>query len=173
MTLALTPLQRFLTGAVLAIFLVSVVLGYEYLANEGRKADLEHRLATLQTTVDKINASAKAGDGSDPYLTTAAFPATPPNLDLATLVLSSASQSGVATGPLGVAAQGTEKVGNNTYRTMTMTLTVSGTLPQVLDFFDRVERGGLHTLVFDNLHLTPADGRWTADVQLTVYAQPG
>lgn len=173
MALEMTRLQRFLTGAVVAVILMSMIVGYLYLANEGKKADLNRRLATLQSTVDEINQSARQADGSDPYLAEPAFPQTPPNLDLATLVLASASRSGVTTGGFQVTSQGTEKVGKNPYRTMTMTLTVAGTLTQVLDFYDRVERGGVHTLVFDNMRLDPSDGRWTAQMQLVVYAQPG
>jgi hypothetical protein len=68
---------------------------------------------------------------------------------------------------------GTDKVGDNTYRTVTMNLTVTGTLGQVLDFFDRVERGGMRTIVFDNMHVEPANGRWTVQLQIIAYAQPG
>lgn len=172
-TLGFSPLQRVLAVAALTAFVLCAVVGYLYLADAGQKDNLSRRLAALQATVDKINQSAASGDASDPYLSTPAFPANPPNLDLATVVLSSASQSGVSTGPLQVTSQGTDKVGNDTYRTMSMSLTVTGTLPQVLDFYDRVERGGVQTLTFDNMHLEPSDGRWTAQMQLIVYAQPG
>lgn len=173
MELGLTTPQRVLGGLALAALLLCAVVGFLYLSDEGQKADLVHRFAVLQATVDSLNQSAASADASDPYLSTPAFPANPPNLDLATLVLASASQSGVTTGPLQVTGQGTEKIGNNSYRTMTMALTVSGTLPQVLDFYDRVERGGINTLTFDNMHLEPSDGRWTAQMQLVVYAQAG
>ena len=123
--------------------------------------------------MNQINAAAASGDSSDPYLATPAFPQNPPNLDLTSLVLTSASASGVSTGAIQVATQGNEKIGSNTYRTISMNLSVTGTLPQVLDFFDRVERGGVHTLVFDNMRLDPGDGRWTSTLQLVVYAQPG
>jgi hypothetical protein len=173
MELHLTSPQKALAAAGLAAFLICAIFGYLYLANEGQKEELVRRLAALQATVDQINQGAASGDQSDPYLSTPAFPANPPNLALATDVLASASQSGVTTGPLQVTGEGTEKVGSNTYRTMTMSLTVSGALPQVLDFYDRVEQGGVNTLTFDNMHLVPSDGRWTAQMQLIVYAQQG
>jgi hypothetical protein len=171
--MTLTPFQRFLAGTGVAVLVVAAILGYVYLNNEARKATLEKQLATLQATVDKINQANTAGDLTDPLLTTPAFPANPPNLDLATIVLNSAAQSGVTTGPLQATTQGTEKVGNNTYRTVSMNLTISGSLPEILDFFDRVERGGIRTLVFDNIQVDPSSDHWIAQMQLIVYAQPG
>lgn len=152
--------------------LVVTVLTYQYAQAGTRRDELNGQLATIQATVDKLNAD--YGTGGDPLASPPAFPANPPNLDLASVVLSSAAASGVNTGPLTVASQGSEKLGNDTYRSMTMNLTVTGTLPQLLGFFDRVERGGIHTLAFDNMKLDPTpDGRWTAQIQLIVYAQSG
>jgi hypothetical protein len=169
----LTPLQRFLGGATLAMFVVAAILGYEYYQQLARKTELTHQLATLQTTVDKINAAAASDQSSDPLLHEPAFPLQPPNLQLAGIVLDSATASGVSAGTLQSTTLGTDKVGDNVYRTVTMNLTITGTLPQVLDFFDRVERGGIRTIVFDNMHVEPSDGKWTVQIQLTAYAQPG
>ncbi len=171
--MTLTPVQRFLAGLSLALLAVTALLFFQYLDDLGRKNDLSRRLAALQQTIDRVNAAAASGADSDPLLHTPAFPANPPNLDLASVVLSSAAASGVALGPLQATTQGTDKVGANLYRTVTMSVTVTGTLPQILDFFDRVERGGVRTLVFDNIHAEPVDGRWTVQMQLVVYAQPG
>jgi hypothetical protein len=170
---SLSPTQRFLAGATLAILVVTVLLGLQYFDNVGRKDDLNRRLAALQATVDRINAATAAGENGVPLLTTPAFPQNPPNLDLASVILASASASGVSTGTLDATTQGTEKVGANTYRTVATTVTINGTLPRLLDFFDRVERGGVHTLVFDNMHADATEGRWTIQVQLIAYAQPG
>jgi hypothetical protein len=169
----LTPVQRFLGGAIVALVAIAVILGYEYYGTLARKAELARQLTTLQATVDKINAIAAANPGNDPLLHEAAFPAQPPNLQLAGIVLDSATTSGVAAGSLQSTTLGTDQVGNNTYRTVTMNLTVTGTLPQVLAFFDRVERGGIRTIVFDNMHVEPSNGKWTVQIQLTAYAQPG
>ena len=171
--MSLSPTQRFLAGASLAVLVVAVLLGLQYLDNVGRKADLLRRLTTLQATVDRFNAATAAGENNDPLLATAAFPQNPPNLDLASVILASASASGVSTGTLDATTQGTEKIGVNTYRTIATTITITGTLPRVLDFFDRVERGGVHTLVFDNIHADTTEGHWTVRVQLIAYAQPG
>jgi type II secretory pathway pseudopilin PulG len=169
----LTIVERWLGGASLALLLLSALLGYQYAVNQQRAAALEQQLTTLQQTVSQINAAAQAPDASDPLLHTAAFPTSPPNLAVASLVLSSATASGVNTGPLEATTQGSEKLGSNTYRTETMNVTITGTLPQVLNFFDRVSHGGIRTLVFDNIQVEPNDGEWTVHLQLIVYAQPG
>jgi hypothetical protein len=169
----LNPAQRFLAGAILAFAVISAIVGYEYVTNLAHKAELARQLSTLQATVDKINASTAAGQGDDPLLHEPAFPAQPPNLQLAGVVLDSATASGVTTGSLQSTTLGTDKVGENTYRTVTLNLTVTGTLPQVLDFFDRVERGGIRTVVFDNMRVEPSNGKWTVQLQLVAYAQPG
>jgi hypothetical protein len=169
----LNPVQRFMAGAILAIAVITAIVGYEYLANLAHRAELARQLATLQATVDKINAASASGQGDDPLLHEPAFPAQPPNLQLAGVVLDSATVSGVTTGILQSTTLGTDKVGDNTYRTVTLNLTVTGTLPQVLDFFDRVERGGIRTVVFDNMRVEPSNGKWTVQLQLIAYAQPG
>jgi hypothetical protein len=169
----LTPFQRFLGGAIVAIVAIAAVLGYEYYGTLARKAELARQLTTLQTTVDKLNATAASSQGSDPLLHDPAFPAEPPNLQLAGIVLDSATSSGVSAGNLQSTTLGTDKIGDNTYRTVSMNLTVTGTLPQVLDFFDRVERGGIRTIVFDNMRVEPSNGSWSVQIQLIAYAQPG
>jgi hypothetical protein len=172
MTLTLTPIQRVLAAGCAALFIIMLVLGFEYLDAGGRKAGLERQLATLQSSIDRANAAAASGNG-DVFVTDPAFPNAPPNLELASIVLNGATGSGVTTGPLQATTQGTDKIGANTYRTVTMNISISGTLPQILDFFDRVERGGIHTLVFDNIHVDSVAGRWTVQLQLIAYAQPG
>ena len=167
------PLQRFLAGTSLALIVIAIVFGFQYVDAGGRKADLARRLATLQGTIDRANLALTNGQGNDVLLTQPAFPANPPNLELASVVLNSASASGVNTGPLQATTQGTDKIGANTYRTVTLNVSISGSLPQILDFFDRIERGGIHTLVFDNIHVESITGRWTVQLQLIAYAQPG
>jgi hypothetical protein len=171
--MSLNSLQRFLAGTSLALIIIAIVFGFQYLDASGRKADLARRLATLQGTVDRANLAIARGQGDDVLLTQPAFPANPPNLELASIVLNSASASGVNTGPLQATSQATDKIGSNTYRTITLNVSISGSLPQVLDFFDRIERGGIHTLVFDNIHVESVTGRWTVQLQLLAYAQPG
>jgi FlaG/FlaF family flagellin (archaellin) len=171
--MALTIPQRVLAGVSLILLLLSALIASEYFDSVGRKADLQKRLATLQTTVNKINASNASGDNTDPLLREPAFPTNPPNLDLASLVLTSASASGVTTGTIEATTQSTEKVGANTYRTVSLDLNVTGTLPQILDFFDRMRAGGIRTLVFDNIHLEPTNGHWNLQLEVVAYAQPG
>jgi hypothetical protein len=169
----LTQFQRFLGGAIVALVAIAAILGYEYYGTLARKAELARQLTTLQTTVDKLNAAAASSQGSDPLLHDPAFPPDPPNLQLAGIVLDSATSSGVTAGSLQSTTLGTDKIGDNTYRTVSMNLTVTGTLPQVLDFFDRVERGGIRTIVFDNMRVEPSNGSWSVQIQLIAYAQPG
>lgn len=169
----LSPIQRFLAGGCLALIAIAVVLGFQYLAAGSTKAALSLRLATLQSTIDQANLAQANGNGSDVLLTDPAFPTAPPNLELASVVLNSAASSGVSTGPLQATTEGTDKIGANTYRTVTLNVSISGSLPQILDFFDRIARGGLHTIVFDNIHVDSAAGRWTVQLQLIAYAQPG
>ena len=171
--MTLSPLQRFLAGTSLSLILIAIVFGFQYVDASGRKADLARRLATLQGTIDRANLTVSNGQGSDVLLTQPAFPANPPILELASAVLNSASASGVNTGPLQATSQNTDKIGSNTYRTVTMNASISGSLPQILDFFDRIERGGIHTLVIDNIHVESVTGRWTVQLQLIAYAQPG
>lgn len=169
--MTLSPLQRLLTGIVLALVVVAAALGYQYVVALQQRAVLLGRLANLQATVDKLNQRAAKGD--DPLLRDPAFPVKPLNLELAGIVLDSAAASGVSTGALQSTTLATEKVGANAYRTATLNLTVTGAFPQILDFFDRVERGGIRTVVFDNIHVEPSNDRWTVQLQLIAYSQPG
>ena len=171
--MTLSPLQRFLAVTSLSLIVIAIVFGFQYVDAGGRKADLARRLTTLQGSIDRANLAAANGQGGDVLLTQPAFPANPPNLELASVVLNSASASGVTTGPLQATTQSSDKIGSNTYRTVTMNASISGSLPQILDFFDRIERGGIHTLVFDNIHIESVTGRWTVQLQLVAYAQPG
>ncbi|HLZ07733.1 MAG TPA: hypothetical protein VKT80_04035, partial [Chloroflexota bacterium] len=107
--MTLNSLQRFLAGASLALIVIAIVFGFQYVDAGGRKADLARRLATLQGTIDRANLALANGQGSDPLLTQPAFPPNPPNLELASLVLNSATASGVNTGPLQATTQGTDK----------------------------------------------------------------
>lgn len=171
--MTLNPIQRLLAGGSLALIVIAIVLGFQYVDNGGRKADLARRLATLQGTIDRANLALANSQGTEGLLTQPAFPANPPNLELASAVLNGAAASGVTTGPLQATTQGTDKIGSNSYRTVTMNVSISGSLPQILDFFDRIQRSGIHTLVFDNIHVESITGRWTVQLQLIAYAQPG
>src|SRR6266702_2314395 len=98
--MTLSPLQRFLAGTSLSLILIAIVFGFQYVDASGRKADLARRLTTLQGTIDRASLTVSNGQGNDILLTQPAFPAIPPNLELASVVLNSASASGVNTGPL-------------------------------------------------------------------------
>lgn len=166
----LTPVQRFLAGASLAVLVFCAVIGYQYSVDQGQTTDLNARLAQLQSTVSKINAATESGS-NDPLLHTPAFPTTPPSLDLSSLVLTSAAASGVSTGPLQAVTGGTNQINGHTYRTITMDVTITGNLSQILNFYDRIEQGGIRTLTFDNMHLSDSGGRWTVHLQVIAYAQ--
>lgn len=163
--LPLTPLQRFLAGASLALLLVSALLGYQYGQNQARRNDLAGQLATLQATANKLNAERAGSDGPAP------FPSGSPNLELTSLILDSAAASEVTLSPVQAGAQGTDTVGSDTYRTDTVEVEVKGTLPQILDFFDRVERGNIKTIAFDDLHATAMEGQWSVRARVIAYAQ--
>ncbi|HUX86745.1 MAG TPA: hypothetical protein VMW65_07060 [Chloroflexota bacterium] len=169
MILALSSVQKFMAGATMALLVFSAILGYQYNSEQSQKAELEARLASLQATISKINV--EEANGNDPLLAKPAFPVDPPNLDLASIVLSSSAASGVQSSPFQAVSSQPEKVGNDTYRTITVDLTIVGTLPQVLNFFDRVEQGGVRSLVFDNMHVESVNGKWTVQMQLIAYAQ--
>ena len=169
MTLALSTFQKFLAGATMALLVFSAILGYQYNSEQSQKAELEARLASLQSTISKINA--EEANGNDPLLIKPAFPANPPNLDLASIVLSSAAASGVQASPFQAVSGQPDKVGNDTYRTIIVDLTITGSLPQILNFFDRVEQGGVRSLVFDNMHVESINGKWTVQMELIAYAQ--
>jgi len=78
----------------------------------------------------------------------------------------------VTTGPIQTTTGSPEKVGDTTYRTTVVNLTISGSLPRILNFFDRVEAAGLRTVVFDNMRLEPSNGQWSVQLQIIAYAQP-
>ncbi|MGH2460751.1 MAG: hypothetical protein ACRDIY_17995, partial [Chloroflexota bacterium] len=96
----------------------------------------------------------------------------PPDLALASSVLASAAGSGVSTGPIQTTTGADEKIGDDSYRTTVANLTISGSLSQILDFFDRLEQTGIPTLTFDNMRLENTGGQWTVQVQVIAYAQP-
>ncbi|HLH72137.1 MAG TPA: hypothetical protein VKX96_02555 [Chloroflexota bacterium] len=169
MTLVLTPFQKFLAGASMALLVFCAIVGYQYSVEQSQKAELNARLASLQSTINKINAA--EANGNDPLLRNPAFPADPPNLDLASVILSSAAASGVQASPFQAVSGQPEKIGNDTYRTITVNLIITGSLPQVLNFFDRVEQGGVRSLVFDNMQVQLVNGRWTVQMELIAYAQ--
>src|SRR5881628_1112011 len=121
----LTSLQRFLAGTSLALIIIAIIFGFQYVDAGGRKADLARRLATLQGTIDRANLALANGQGNEALLTQPSFPPNPPNLELASVVLNSASASGVNTGPLQATSQGTDKIGSNTYRTVTLNVSIS------------------------------------------------
>ncbi len=163
--------QRILAAICFVLLAGCAALGYLYVVSQSQKAQLDANLATLQTTVDKLNASLESPNASDPLLRSPAFPRDPPDLDLASAVLTSAAQSGVSTGPVQTMQGGSEQIGSSTYRATEMNLTIAGTLPQILNFFDRMEHAGIRTLVFDNIRLDSANGQWTAQMKIVAYAQ--
>lgn len=169
--MTLTIAQRAL--AILSLFLLacSAIFFYYYLVNQSRKVGLEASLSSLRASVARINAERQAPDASDPLLHASAFPRDPPDLALASSVLASAAGSGVSTGPIQTTTGSDEKVGDDTYRATVVNLTISGSLPQILNFFDRLEQAGMRTLVFDNMRLEDASGKWTVQVQVIAYAQ--
>lgn len=169
--MTLSRAQRILAAICFILLAGCAALGYLYLSAQSQKAELNANLATLQATVDKLNASLESPNASDPLLRSPAFPRDPPDLDLVSAVLASAAESGVSTGPVQTIPGGSEQIGASTYRTTELNLTVAGTLPQILNFFDRMEHAGIRTLVFDNIHLDSANGQWTAQMQIVAYAQ--
>jgi len=170
--MTLTIAQRALAIASLFLLACCAIFFYYYLENQSKKSSLDANLLGLRTTVAKINAERQAPDASDPLLHTSAFPRDPPDLALASSVLASAAGSGVSTGPIQTTAGTDEKVGSDTYRTTVVNLTISGSLPQILNFFDRMEQAGIRTLVFDNMRFEAGSGQWTVQLQAIAYAQP-
>jgi hypothetical protein len=170
--MTLTLAQRILAATTFILLALCTFFGYSYVSDQSQKSGLDARLATLQATVDKINAASEAPNADDPLLHTPAFPRDPPDLALASAVLSSAAGSGVSTGPIQTTSGGSEKIGSTTYRTTTLNLTISGTLPQILNFFDRMEHTGLRSLVFDNIRFEAGNGQWIVQMQILAYAQP-
>ncbi len=166
-----SPAQRLLAAICFILLVGCAALGYLYLSARSQKTELEASLATLQTTVNRLNLSLESPNASDPLLRTPAFPRDPPDLSLVSAVLASAAESGVSTGPVQTMQGSSEQIGTSTYRTTVLNLTIGGTLPQILNFFDRMERAGIRTLAFDNIRLEPANGQWTAQMQIIVYAQ--
>lgn len=170
--MSLTGRQTLLAFATGVIILGTLVLGLAHRSNQAQKAELTATLAPLATRIAILNATARPSSASDPLLQSPAFPREAPELGLASAVLSSVTASGVSSGPLQTMTGPPETIGSTTYRTTVMQLTITGTLPQILGFFDRVEAAGLGSVVFDNMHLTPENGRWSVQVQIIVYAQP-
>lgn len=170
MTLSIA--QRALAATSFVLLACCAIFLYFYLSNQSQKAVLNANLASLQATVGKINAGRRSADASDPLLFTPAFPRDPPDLALASAVLASASGSGVSTGPIQTTTGSGEKIGNETYRTTVLNLTISGSLPQILNFFDRMEQAGIRTVVFDNIRLEAGSGQWIVQLQAIAYAQP-
>lgn len=168
--MTLTLAQRLLAAFSLAMLLGCAILAYLVLANQGQEAALGARLPRLQATLAQTDA-AEPLNANDPLLRAPAFPRDPPDLALASAVLSSATGSGVSSGSIQTTEGGTERIGSNTYRVTTLSLTISGTLPQILNFFDRMEQAGLKTIVFDNMRLETSSGRSTVRLQIVAYAQ--
>ncbi len=169
--MTLTVAQRALAVASLFLLACCAIFFYYYLENQGKKAALAAELSSLQTTVARINAERQAPEASDPLLHSPAFPRDPPDLALATSVLASATGSGVSTGPIQTTAGADETVGNETYRATVVNLTISGSLPRILNFFDRMEQAGIRTLAFDNMRVEADNGNWTVQVQVIAYSQ--
>lgn len=168
----LTVGQRLLIVTTLAAILGAAAFGLADRSNQAQKAELSAKLASLATPTAALNATAQSPATSDPLLHTPAFPRDPPELGLASAVLRSAAASGVSSGPIQTTTGPPETIGSTTYRATIVQLTVRGTLPQVLGFFDRLEAAGLRTIVFDNMHLAAENGVWSAQLQIIVYAQP-
>lgn len=184
MATVLSTFQVRRTEAMLAVLLglivlINLVLLYGYVSAEDRRDRTQQQVVAVEAAVTKMRrpedldalkkelAELEAKAASSPNT----FPKDIDNLALTGLIVNAARQTGVEISRTEIGAQGTEKFGNDDYRSFKYTILARGQLTQMAPFLNRLETGGFNTLVVTGQSYQLTNSVWNVTIDLTAYAQ--
>lgn len=173
--LRLEPAQIALAVATAVVLAANLYFGADYLAARQQRQSLTEQFGQLERSLQRlVAASAGAPTGSDGEVVGAlAFPASPPGVELTDLVVRAARDSGVEVLSLRSVAVPNEIIGASTYRSVRVDVRLRADRDRLTGFFERIESGGMQSLVVDNLNLTGDGGRVEVGAQILAYATSG
>lgn len=166
MSARLTPVQTALAIAAGILLAATVYLGFGFSESLGQRDQLAGQLRSLERAFDTLTSGSDQSQSVE-----APFPKAPPGIDLADAVVKAARETGNEVLGFQASAVGSDQVGSGTYRVVKLTLRLRSGPTSLARFFDRVERSGIATLVFDNIDVTANGDRWDVSVDLLTYAQ--
>lgn len=192
MSLKLSQAQTVLAVAVGLLLAADVYLGLSYLSAQDQKLRLEGQYRSLEQSLARLVGPSRSEDA----LVSAgpAFPKDPPGIQLTDLVIRTAQETGTEILGMHSSAVVTEQIGSGTYRAMKINIRLRGEPRRLAAFFDRLERGAVPTMVFDNIDVatisdvaaspgadatrsaaggTRAGEAWDVSLDLLAYSQGG
>ncbi len=162
MTLRLSRLEWWLAAFAVALIVVAGYLGVTWASSQAEKQQLNAQLTTLQQALGRIEQS-MAGP---------TFPTAPPGLQLVDLAARSAREAGLEVVTIHSSSVSPEQIGRNVYRGTRVTMRVTGASDQVVEFFGRLEREAVASMVIENMELDLVNRRWEMSLEIFAYAQP-
>ncbi|MDO8689050.1 MAG: hypothetical protein Q7R39_03410 [Dehalococcoidia bacterium] len=172
----LPRMSLYILGLVVMVFVGSAYMTWTLVQGANAKLSVDGQLASanalLQQTrqasdVESVQAQLAAAQAQ---LKETSFPQQPPSVELVSLLVSAARDSGVELGNLQVTAVEQEKVGSGNYNVMRQRLQVRGSPSQLSGFLGRVEKGGFSALVMNNLSMAIKGSTWEALIDLYLYS---
>lgn len=170
--LRVNPQQIALAVATAIVLAGNVYFGVGYFDARRDQGALSDQFRRLELSLQRLVAARDSSTDSE-AVGALRFPQNPPGVQLTDLIIRVARESGVEVLSLRTAAAPSEVIGSGTYRAARVDLRLRGDPERLSDFFDRIERGGLQSLVIDNLTITTDGGLSDLGVQILAYATTG
>jgi hypothetical protein len=157
--------------AVGLLLVANVVIGLTYLGNQDQKRALNTQFHTLESSLLRFVAGRDGAPSTDDVTVAAlAFPKNPPAVELTDVIIRSARESGLEVISLHSAPIASEALGAGNYRVARVDLRLRGDSSRIALFLDRIERGGLPTLVVDGLDVIRDGDAFETSLQILSYA---
>jgi hypothetical protein len=169
--LRLTPPQLALAVATALVLAANLYFGVGYVDARQQRWSLNDQFHKLVSSLQRLVAGQGETASPDGEVVGAlAFPPSLPGVELTDLVIRSARDSGVEVLSLRSVAVPNEAIGTGTYRAVRVDVRLRADRGRLARFFDDVERGGLQSLVVDNLTVTSDGERDELVTQILAYA---
>ncbi|MBI2304229.1 MAG: hypothetical protein HYU86_05720 [Chloroflexi bacterium] len=182
MKIRLTQIERILLVAVALLLLLNGVAFMGFIQGEDERTSLNKELARQQEAATKLQREANVEalktelDDTKAKLASAqaVFPKRVPSLEILSLLVQSAQNSGVEINSAALAEVKKEKIGTQEYLSTRFSVKAVALPAQASALLKDMEKGPFPTLHASalTLNIDPVSGNWIASFDLTVYSQP-
>lgn len=170
----ITNINWILTGVIVLALVGLVVLGIFYMNEESDQDKLADTRVEKQQELDSMESDVVDEDALLAEAlkkldeTHAGFPADMDSTDLLSLILDYQRETHVDIQPLTVQPGGEIEIAGQTYISVGFTATVSGSLPNIMAFINKLENGDISTFSVSGINLSGSGGNWSTSMSASV-----
>lgn len=170
----ITNINWILTGVILLTLVGLVVLGIFYMNEESDQDKLADTIDEKQQELDALGSNVV---DEEALLADAlkkldemheGFPADLDSTDVLTIILDYEKETNISAMPLMVQPATELEIAGQTYISVGFTATVSGSLPNILAFIDKLENGEISTFTVRGINLSGSGGDWSTSMSASV-----